>query len=300
MSTDPLLPRMYGTSPPFLDLVRSVEALLPEAPPVLLLSGETGTGKTLLARAIHDRSERAGSPFLMVPCGTMTCQVLEEELFGDPLGRRIGLLDLVGHGTLVLEDADRIAPALSEKVRARIEAPSHRIPRILATTRREPDPRSWWAEHVLHLPPLRRRMEDLELLAEVLLRRDQGEPVPSLEPEALEALHAHPWPGNVRELASVLRAAAELAPGGRIRGEHLRIRTRDTRPLAEEGDAAPEMILIPTRGKAWNRIEAEAVRATLEITSGNRSQAARILGISRPTLGRKIKKYEIDIPPPSP
>ena len=122
---------------------------------------------------------------------------------------------------------------------------------------------------------------------------ENSAPVPLLEARAIEAVYAYPWPGNVRELRDVLERAASVAPGRRLGLEHLRIKTRRNALL--RGDEPPfrNMILILPEGKTMEQIEAEAVRATLKLTGGNRSAAARILQISRPTLTRKVKKYKL-------
>ncbi len=297
----------------FRTLVHDVEALLADPPPVILLRGETGTGKTLLARAIHVRSRPPGAPFLILPCTALPPDVIETELFGDGTDgtdRRGGLLALAEPGSLLLEDADRLPPRIFTRLRNRIPAENPAGLQLIATTRVPQHEVAdvtdlhglvapWIADRGIVVPPLRRRMDDLALLAEQILeewsRAEDLEP-PELGAGALEALHTHPWPGNLREFKSTLENAAGIVPGGSIREEHLRIRTRDTRPLTHDLDMAPEMIRIPSDGKAWETIEAEAVEATLELTSWNRSQAARLLGISRPTLTRKIRKYGLEAP----
>lgn len=319
------LPGLVGGSMAFRVLVRDVETLLADPPPVILLRGETGTGKTLLARAIHLRSRPRGSPFLILPCASLPPEVIETEIFGDvpdasdrssggPPGERLdrgdGLLTLAGKGTLVLEDADQLPPRIFTRLRTRLSDDASHRPQVVATTR-VPEHEAagvtdlhglaapWIADQCVIVPPLRRRMDDLPLLVEQVLdnwSRAEDLASPQLEEGAMEALRTHPWPGNLRELKITLENAAGIVPGGFIRDEHLRIRTRDTRPLADDIDAAPEMIRIPSDGKAWDAIEAEAVAATLELTSWNRSQASRLLGVSRPTLTRKIKKYGLEAP----
>ncbi len=153
-------------------------------------------------------------------------------------------------------------------------------------------------ENMVELPPLRSRERDIELLARHFLKnwaRAQGVSMPVLETRAIAAMYAYPWPGNVRELRNALERAPALAPGRRIGPEHLRIKSRRNAPLQGSGPPSRNMILIPPEGKTLQQIEAEAVRATLKLTGGNRSAAARMLSISRPTLSRKIKKYELDL-----
>lgn len=304
-------PDLVGHSEAFRALIRGTEALLESSPGLVLLRGETGAGKTLLARAIHRRARAGCGPFLFLPCGAFPNRVIECELFGvrDGSAPGRGLLALAGSGTLLVEDADRLSPSVLARLVHRLRGHGP-LPLVIATTRRsrhEPSEASathegsgaWLDADALDVPPLRRRMDDLELLATHFLTEWGGAreaSPPELSTEAVEALHSHPWPGNVRELRHVIEGAASVAPGCLIRAEHLRVRVRDTRPLPDDRDIAPEMIRIPSKGKSWELIEVEAVQAMLRITGWNRSQAARILGVSRPTLARKIRKFGLEPP----
>jgi two-component system NtrC family response regulator len=138
----------------------------------------------------------------------------------------------------------------------------------------------------------------VELLAQYFLHLLAGEHgwVRRLEPSALEALEAHPWPGNVRELRQVVERAASMA-GPEVRPEHLIVQHRTARSGASQGVPAAE-IRIPATGKRLDEIEAEAVALTLQLTRGNQSAAARTLGISRPTLARKLREHRIAVPTP--
>lgn len=293
----------------FRALLRKTEALLESPPGLILLRGETGVGKTLLARAIHGHARVRNGPFLFLPCGAFPIRVIEREIFGARSGSAAGLVALAGAGTLLIEDADLLPPRVLTRLGNRLRG-SGPFPLVIMTTRRSRhDPAelsdvhelssAWLEGGTLDVPPLRRRMDDIELLAGHFLSewgRAREQSPPELAAGALEALHSHPWPGNVRELRHVIEGAASVAPGCVIRAEHLRVRVRDTRPLPDDRDIAPEMIRIPSNGKSWETIEAEAVQATLRITGWNRSQAARILGVSRPTLARKIRKFGLEPP----
>jgi DNA-binding NtrC family response regulator len=294
----PDLPSLIGQSDAHRSMLARLDELVSLEPALAVLQGETGTGKSLVAREFHRRSRRRGGPFHLLPCGTLPGPALEEELFGAPDGRFTGALSSLAGGTIHLDDADRLPPDLCHRLRRHVLRAPPEAPVLLLSSRRvvrpsgEEDP--WEPFPVLELPPLRQRGSDIEMLARLFLdawASDRGLAVPVLEDGAVAALHEHPWPGNVRELRDTMERAAEIAPGSHIREEHLRIRTRETRPL--HGDAAPatEMIRIPPHGKSMVDIEGEAVRATLRITGGNRSQAARILGVSRPTLARKIRLH---------
>ncbi len=310
---------VVGSSPALREALERLEALLRAGVPAVVLEGETGTGKSLLARAAHDWRGAQRRPFLFFPTPALPPHLLESQLFGTPTGAP-GLLALAEGGTLVLEDADALPRELQDGLSELF--PSLRpggetiidledepeLPLVVFTTRKTlvdelgsvpfhpPLAHSLKTVRVA-LPPLRKREEDLERLARHFLRehaRRTGESERTLVPEALEALRRHPWPGNMRELRDTLERALALAPGSVIRLEHLRIRTRTTRPLDGEEGKASEVIVVPPEGKSLEEIESEVVKATLEISQGNRSQAARILGISRPTLARKIRKYHLN------
>lgn len=309
---------IVGSSAPLMDALNQVDALLRAGAPALVLEGETGTGKTLLARAIHDRRGAHRHPFLFFPTASLPVHLLEGQLFGTSTGSP-GLLSLASRGTLVLENGDALPPELQDGLAELFsfaagedqaeETPGDEdFPLVILTTRKtlqdelETVPFHSPLADILQplrivLPPLRKRAGDVEKLAHHFLgelARKRGNGSLGMVPEALEALKRHPWPGNVRELKDTLERAAALAPGATIRLEHLRIRTRATRPLNGEEILVREMILVPPEGKSLEEIESEAVKATLDITQGNRSQAARILGVSRPTLARKIRKYHLN------
>jgi DNA-binding NtrC family response regulator len=295
----PTLPSLMGQSAAHREMLSRLDELVQLDASLVVLAGETGTGKSLVAREYHRRSPRRSGPFHLLPCGALPTQALEEELFGPTDGRFPGALESMTGGTIHLDDADRLSSALVQRLRRHVLRGSPGAPVLLLSSRRvvriDDEDEPWESFPTLPLPPLRRRGADVELLAGVFLRAwasDLDRPVPTLDDEAIGSLYEHPWPGNVRELRDAMERAADVAPGSSIREEHLRIRTRETRPL--QGNAAPatEMIRIPTDGKSLAAIEGEAVRATLRITGGNRSQAARILGISRPTLARKIKLHD--------
>ncbi|MBX6332809.1 MAG: sigma 54-interacting transcriptional regulator [Gemmatimonadaceae bacterium] len=287
----------------------------------VLIVGETGTGKELFARGIHYAGPSRGEPFVAVNCAAIPETLLESELFGhergaftDARAQKRGLMELAGSGTLFLDEIGELPPRLQPKLlRALEERRVRRLGglqeieiscRIIAAantslhdavTRLEFREDLYYRLNVFRitLPPLRERQGDVELLARHFLaelaRQQELEPK-MLEPDAVAALRAHTWPGNLRELKNVIEHAAILSEGPSIRAEHLMIQQRTSIPASRASGPVRE-IQIPPEGKSLDAIEKEAVQLTLQITRGNRSAAARILGISRPTLARKMREY---------
>jgi len=292
----------------------------------VLLAGETGTGKELFARGIHYESAAAAEPFVAVNCAALPDSLLESELFGHEKGaftdartQKRGLMELAGAGTLFLDEVHHMSYALQPKLlRVLEERKLRRLGaleetrigcRIIAGTnvslesavgRREFREDLFYRLNVFRvtLPPLRERTEDIAVLARHFLAeqaREHGHAPRELDAGAVAALAAHHWPGNVRELRNVLERAVILCGAGpAIRAEHLMIQRRTVAGVSDhpevglEGDA----IRIPPGGMPLREIEQEAVRLTLRMTGGNQSEAARILGISRPTLARKLRAWE--------
>jgi len=276
----------------------------------VLIGGETGTGKELLARALHYGSPRAREPFVEVNCAAIPANLLESELFGHERGAftgavatKPGLFELAHGGTLFLDEVATLPRELQPKLLRALENRS--IRRVGGQQPREVDVRVIAATHVelgqavrrgefredlyyrlnvvlLVLPPLREREGDVELLGRTFVERiatGYGLPVPELSPAALSALRAHRWPGNVRELRNVLERAVVLSPPGTLALEPLDERSE---PPAAGGGALP----FPA---ALDEVIRAAVVATLELTGGNKSEAARRLGISRPRLQRLLE-----------
>ena len=276
----------------------------------VLIGGETGTGKELLARALHYGSPRAREPFVEVNCAAIPANLLESELFGHERGAftgavatKPGLFELAHGGTLFLDEVATLPRELQPKLLRALENRS--IRRVGGQQPREVDVRVIAATHVelgqavrrgefredlyyrlnvvlLVLPPLREREGDVELLGRTFVERiatGYGLPVPELSPAALSALRAHRWPGNVRELRNVLERAVVLSPRGTLALGPLDERSE---PPADGGGALP----FPA---ALDEVIRAAVVATLELTGGNKSEAARRLGISRPRLQRLLE-----------
>jgi transcriptional regulator with PAS, ATPase and Fis domain len=285
----------------------------------VLLVGETGTGKELFARAIHYEGPARGEPFVAVNCAAIPETLLESELFGhergafaDARAQKRGLMELAGCGTLFLDEIAELPPRLQPKLLRALE--DRRVRRLGgldeveincriiaaanpslndAVARLEFREDLYYRLNVFRipLPPLRERRGDVTLLARHFLAElaeQQGLASKVLDQTAITALEAHNWPGNIRELKNVIEHAAILSDDSVIRAEHLMLQQRTILPATNSSEQVRE-IRIPPEGKSLELIEQEAVRLTLQITRGNRSAAARILGISRPTLGRKLR-----------
>ncbi|MEJ7812417.1 MAG: sigma-54 dependent transcriptional regulator [Gemmatimonadaceae bacterium] len=288
----------------------------------VLIVGETGTGKELFARGIHYAGLTHGEPFVAVNCAAIPENLLESELFGhergaftDARSQKRGLLELAGAGTLFLDEVGELPQKLQPKLLRALE--DRRIRRvggheeirvncriIAATNASLPDAvaRLEFREDLYYrlnvfritLPPLREREDDIIRLATTFLStiaEDQGLPAKSLKPDAVAALRKHSWPGNVRELKNVIERAAILCETNAIGAEHLMVQHRSSHPVSSRMTALGGEIHIPPGGKSLDSIEREAIALTLQITNGNRSATSRVLGISRPTLARKMRDY---------
>ena len=289
-----------------LDQARRVAAL-PDV--TVLLGGETGTGKELLARAIHYESPRARHPFVEVNCAAIPAPLLESELFGHEKGAftgavsaRRGLFELAHGGTIFLDELGALPLELQPKLLRALQ--SRQIRRVGGQELRPVDVRVISATHVdlaravregtfredlyyrlnvvnLVLPPLRERGSDIELLAEaflVELARSYDLPVPQLTLDVRAALRAFPWPGNVRELRNAIERGLVLSPRGTLLQSEV---------LAEPVTPQPtDRLPFPA---SLQEITRAAALAMLDLTNGNKSLAARRLGISRPRLQRILE-----------
>jgi DNA-binding NtrC family response regulator len=276
----------------------------------VLVRGETGTGKELVARAIHFNSADAPEPFIAVNCTALTETLLESELFGHVRGAftgavsdRRGRFALAGTGTIFLDEIADTGPEFQAKVLRILEdgefypvgteLPERTEARVITATHRDLEDmvrEGRFREDLYYrlrvveivLPPLRDRPEDLPLLARHLVKKASAKlhrAEPTLPDSTIEVLLRHDWPGNVRELENCLTRAVALATGGVIRPEHL--------GLAQETGAS----LRPF--KTLEETERGEVRRVLAATGGNKTRAAEILGISKPRLYRLIDKYEL-------
>ncbi len=277
----------------------------------VLIGGETGTGKELLARAVHYNSPRASAPFVDINCAAIPANLIESELFGHEKGAftgaiaaKPGLFEMAHGGTLFLDEVGHLPLELQAKLLRALE--SREIRRVGGQALKRIDVRVIAATHVdlgdavgrgefredlfyrlnvvaLTLPPLRDRDGDIELLAGTFVSRlasANGMPVPPLTPEVRSALRAHNWPGNVRELRNAIERALVLSPPGTLRLEELRLSRDINRPAGDQVLPFPAELGVIIRA---------SVRLMLERCGGNKSEAARRLGISRPRLQRILE-----------
>ena len=305
-----ILDRIVACSAPMQRLVATVRDLAASESTVLI-EAESGTGKELIARALHETSARAGGSFVPVDCGALPAGILEAELFGHERGAFTGahqaspgLFRAASGGTLFLDEIGELPVAAQAKL---LRALQEREVRPLGASRPVPvDVRLVAATHrdlgqevaagrfradlfyrlrvvALSIPPLRERPEDIPVLAARFLARLSGDGrVRALEPGALAALAAHSWPGNVRELENAIEGAAALARDGRIGADDLRLGPRDG------SAAAPLPEQIPLALEAY---EAVCLREALRRCAGDVPGAARLLGIGRSTLYRKLARH---------
>jgi transcriptional regulator with PAS, ATPase and Fis domain len=286
----------------------------------VLILGETGTGKELLARAIHNLSPRENKPFIAVNCGALPDTLLESELFGYMKGAftgatrdKPGRFALAEGGTVFLDEIGDISPALQVRLLRVLQEKTyeplggtrvlHANVRVVAATHRdltEQIRKGAFREDLFYrlnvvkvdLPPLRRRKEDIPLLIEHFIGRfnlRQGKAISGVAPDAMALLMAHDYPGNVRELENVIERAFVLCAAGNIERRHL--------PAELAGQLPP----VPaSAGESMaaqaHAAEAQAIRAALEGCGFNRQAAAHALGLHKSTLFRKIKALGLELP----
>jgi DNA-binding NtrC family response regulator len=297
---------LVGSGPAMKTLFARIDAVAPSASSVFI-RGESGTGKELVARSIHRGSRFREGPFVPVNCAAFNPNLLESELFGYEAGaftganrRKIGFLETAAGGTLFLDEisetsADlqvKLLRVLQEKAFVRVGGTElvRASFRLVAATNRDIDALAaegkfrqdlYYRLNVvpLFVPPLRERAEDLpELVAHFAERvsRMEGLPVPAPDEEFLSLLSLHDWPGNVRELENLIERLIVLYRPARLESKHL---------LAE----VPELFVPPEAGEDGRRSLVEALR----LTRGNKTEAAKVLGMPRRTLYHKILKYGI-------
>jgi DNA-binding NtrC family response regulator len=312
MRDDAMEVSILGNSQPIVQLRQEVTRLA-SAPLPVLIQGETGTGKELVARALHDQSGRRGQ-FVPVNCGSIPRELIESELFGHERGaftgasaRRRGLFQEADAGTLFLDEIGELPELLQTRllraletgvvrpvgamrdvhVHVRVVAATHvDLERAVETSRFRRDLYYRLEGARLTTPPLRTRREDIPLLAQQMLDEQLALGFRcKLSPAAMEALQEHTWPGNVRELKNVLRRAATLG-GAVLEPQDLMLDIARRRP----GD--PERVEIG--GRTYQEIERDILVRTLRRCQGNQRAAAAELDMARSSLNDKLRRYGVD------
>jgi DNA-binding NtrC family response regulator len=305
--------RLVGSSPAMRKVVALIEKVAPTDATVLI-RGASGTGKELVARALHTNSPRCTHPLVTINCAALQENLLESELFGHEKGAftgavasKAGLVEVAEGGTLFIDEIGEMAPGLQAKLLRVLEDGHYR--RVGGTQERNADVRVVaatnrdLAEEIksgrfredlyyrlnvvsIYLPPLRERRNDIaELVEHFLTTRPVGPIRSHIDAEAMKALSAYSWPGNVRELANVLERAQILAENHHITLEDL------PESIASASSAALDSAADP---RHLSEVERRHVRSVLQEEKGNKVQAARALGISRRSLYRLIEKYHLE------
>ncbi len=297
---------LIGSSMAMVELYKTISRVAPTDATVLI-EGETGTGKEMIARMIHTHSRRAGAPFQPVDCAAIAPSLLESELFGAVKGAytgadrdRTGVFEAAHHGTVFLDEIGEVELGFQTKllrflqertVRPLGSARTHEVDvRVISATNREISKlveEKRFREDLyyrlnaipLRLPPLRERSGDIPLLAHYFLKKynERYALASKLTSSGVEAMQSYTWPGNVRQLQHMMERLVILAPAGRIDDEAV----GDAITATEPRDSASETLADA---------ESEQIRRVMAATNGNKSRASRILGIERKTLYRKLER----------
>ncbi|HEX6963047.1 MAG TPA: sigma-54 dependent transcriptional regulator [Lacipirellula sp.] len=303
--------RLIGSTPAMHKVRMLIERVAPTGSTVLIL-GETGTGKELVARSLHEHSTRADMPFVAINCGALPETLIESELFGHRKGaftgaddHRVGLFEVAQGGTIFLDEIGELPKAMQAKllrvlesgeirrvgenkavnVDVRVVCATHRnLPEMVAAEEFREDLMYRINTFEITLPALRERIDDVPELAQHLLARHRRgrDASAGIGPDAIEALQNHVWPGNVRELANVIEHATILCDSGPIRREHLPQRF-DSRQLVGAARQKPGPLSL-------RELEMDAIHDALERHGGNKPKAAEQLGISLKTLYNKLNQ----------
>jgi DNA-binding NtrC family response regulator len=309
--------RIIGNSPGIRTVYRVIEQSAPTSASVLI-SGDSGTGKELIAQTIHELSPRAGFPFVAINCAAIPETLLESEIFGHEKGaftgatdRRTGVFELAHRGTLFLDEIAEMMPATQVKLlRVLQERVFRRLGgrqeisvdvRVIAATNVNPQDAVnsgklredlFYRLNVfaIDLPPLRERREDIPLLVQMFLtefNRSNAKGIRGVDQEAMYILERYPWPGNIRELRNVIERATILAESEFIEPRHL------PPTLVSRGEESlPTLTIAP--GTTVDEAERRLILLTLDHTRNNKTRAAEILGISLKTLHNKLNRMKED------
>lgn len=306
---------IIGKSPAMLKVFEVVKRVAPTKASVLI-TGESGVGKELIANALHNLSPRQNNPFVKVHCAALAETILESELFGHEKGsftgavaRRRGRFELANSGTIFLDEIGEINQQVQIKIlRVLQEKKFERVGgeetlevdvRVVTATNRDLEKEIaegrfredlFYRLNVvrIHVPPLRERKDDIPLMIASFLREfaeDNGKKIDGIEPKARSVLYAYDWPGNVRQLRNCVESAVVMTSGSVI--------TLDDLPPSIRAGGDSSSIRIPV-GATMAEAEKEVILQTLSAQNGNKSKTAEVLGIGRKTLHRKLDEYGLD------
>ena len=315
-------PDLVGTTPAMQRVKKLIDRIAPTESNVLVL-GETGTGKELIARRIHEMSLRAAMPFVAVNCGALPENLVESELFGHRKGAftgadtpRKGLIEVANGGTLFLDELGELDKSMQVKLLRFLESGEvrrvgeneafHVDVRVVSATNRnlqEMVDEGGFREDLffrvntfeIRLPPLRERIEDIPDLARALIGRYLKRPQASADlftPEVLELLKRHDWSGNVRELANALEHAVILSDGTAIRPDDLPVSITQPRRARSTNSAQEASIRLPAAPKTLREIEMELIHQVLEKNGGDKPKTALELGIALKTLYNRLNQHQ--------
>jgi two-component system, NtrC family, response regulator AtoC len=309
---------LVGKSKPMQEIGALVRKVSQSQASTVLIRGESGTGKDVIARAIHFESTRADKPFMNITCTALQDTLLESELFGhekgaftDAKSQKKGLFELANNGTVFLDEIGDMSPTLQAKLlRALEERAFRRVGgsqdikvdvRIIAATNRPLEKlieEKKFREDLYYrlniitvdVPPLRDRREDIALLVDHFLKRFSTEfrkPVDDVSSEALRKLESYEWPGNVRELKNVIERAVLLGSGPVVSAEDL--------TMGRTGASAPEkgqkLFSLPAKGFKFDELEKDIVLQALERTGWNQTRAGELLGMTRDQIHYRMEKF---------
>ncbi|MCW8140388.1 MAG: sigma-54-dependent Fis family transcriptional regulator [Planctomycetota bacterium] len=312
--------KVVGESPEMRHVKALLRKIAVSPASTVLLTGESGTGKDVAARAIHAQSDRSSGPFMNITCSALPETLLESELFGHERGaftdaktQKKGLLEQADQGTVFLDEIAEMSPTLQAKLLRFLEEKAFRRVggrvdirpdvRIIAATHRDlqqdiaegrfrADLYYRLAVLSVHLPPLRDRADDIELLAKYFVDRFNREfhrSVRSVSRQALKMLQTHPWPGNIRELRNAIERAVLLSDGDELTIDHFQFICPPQQAGKKDGD-----FRLPPGGIVFQDLERELMVQALERARGNQTRAAELLGMTRDQIRYRIAKFKLN------
>ncbi len=317
--------RIFGSSDKMKDLLENVKKIARSGTSTILIRGETGTGKDLIARVIHQTSPASKGPFVVLNCSAVPDNLLESELFGHEQGaftdarrHKRGLLEMADRGTLFLDEIGEMPPGLQAKLLRVLETKTFRRlgsttdirvnVRFIAATNKdlfqEVEARRFREDLYyrlsvipVYVPPLRERREDIALLVRYFLDRynqELGGRLGRVSDKAMEMLADYRWPGNVRELRNVVERLVLMHSGPEVMPDDLPEQVRSGGGAPRPADEADEVVIRVDRVIPLCELEKAGIRDALTKAGGNKTRAAELLGISRQTLRTKVREYALE------